>query len=157
MGLKPVTKRSAKHTLLRARRAAFEHIVQPIKKIGRIAGIIRRWSKTGEGSEESGGPLPTAAKESIDTMKTLGGGVCIDWEGPAMEGLKEPVGSVLHTRSVQEYLKLLNLAKGLRPNAKFGYYAIPLGRYYDRDATWLAEAEGYKVIMEQSEVLFPSC
>jgi len=83
------------------------------------------------------------------------GPICLDWEG-AMGLLKLPPGAPLHTLAVQQYVAALQVARALRPAAQIGFYAIPMPRYYDRNAQWIEETAALEPILAQSTALFPS-
>jgi len=54
------------------------------------------------------------------------GYAAVDWEGKILTNLIfSPVNTSQYQDALSEYLKLLNLAKQLRPNAKWGLFPIP--------------------------------
>jgi hypothetical protein len=97
-------------------------------------------------------------RSSLNELVPAGytGPVALDWEGTAIHGLQAPIGSEVHTRSVQQYVNLIRRAKELRPNAKWGYYGLPIGRYWGRNDEWRAMATALMPIFEESRALFPS-
>lgn len=87
---------------------------------------------------------------------TYTGPVCLDWEGAGINGLMTPPGSALHGQTVNQFITLIKKAKQLRPNAKWGFYGLPIGRYWNRNAEWKAMATALQPILDESQCLFPS-
>src|SRR4029077_11817198 len=56
-------KRAAQHEGGSPRGSTLHHVVPPVKKIGRVAGIKREWPKTGERAKECRGPSPAVTKQ----------------------------------------------------------------------------------------------
>jgi hypothetical protein len=84
------------------------------------------------------------------------GQVTLDWEGAGIAGLETPIGSPIHQQTVEQYVLAIQAAKALRPNAKFGFYGLPIGRYYDRNQEWIDNALALQPIFDASDCLFPS-
>lgn len=85
------------------------------------------------------------------------GPIGLDWEGHA--------GDILYTRSledpefqatVEEFNTCLKVMRQIFPQAKLGYYGMPLGNYYHFDAAWKKRNAAMQSIFDASDVLFPS-
>jgi hypothetical protein len=75
-------------------------------------------------------------KKYIDIKfpEKLAEGVCvIDWEGKAISNLKKfTKGDNTEVNQMQEYIKIVDTMKAMRPNLKIGIYNIPF-RNYSKD------------------------
>lgn len=84
------------------------------------------------------------------------GPVCLDWEGVAIANLNYGVSEQTLNTQIAEYLKVINKARELRPNAKFGFYGMPRTSLYIESPEWYAHAQKLTPIFNASDVLFPS-
>lgn len=95
--------------------------------------------------------------------KNFAGYLCLDWESP-FHVLTDPNDSHYNT-TVQQFVSLTHYVKRQRPNAKVGYYGIPLTDYWpiygeltksDRATQYEARMRHLAPIMNASDVLFPT-
>jgi hypothetical protein len=84
------------------------------------------------------------------------GAVCLNWEGQGMAKLVAPIGSTIQRNTMKSYVEVLTLAKELRPNARIGYYNLPMREYWNRDQAWRNRNLSLQPIIDASDCLFPS-
>jgi hypothetical protein len=79
----------------------------------------------------------------------------LDWEGKAFEKLKArgPITPDVQ-QAMNDYISVLQLAKTLRPNVKWGFYGIPFTTYYNRDAKWKQSCSKVMLCLYCSSVMF---
>lgn len=95
--------------------------------------------------------------EKVLPSRSSEGVVMLDWEGEAFKIVNTaPVNSPKFLKAEKRLLKVLRVAKECRPNAKFGFYAIPGRKYWKRSAEWKADYQNFTKIAEASDILFPS-
>lgn len=81
----------------------------------------------------------------------------LNWEGHGIEVLRKAnTNSKEFNDVLREYLKAIEYAKEMRPNVKWGFYALPLRSYWNRDEQWKERSKALKPIYQKSDILFPS-
>ncbi|WP_164126625.1 hypothetical protein [Sphingobacterium luzhongxinii] len=81
----------------------------------------------------------------------------LDIEDPYMEILmNNDVKSQKFIKSEKLYLDVLEYAKKLRPNVKWGYYGIPFTTYWGRDSKFYSKNQKISAILQKVDVFFPS-
>ena len=83
------------------------------------------------------------------------GPIVMDYEKPWWEELRgETITSERLKVLMTPYIEGLNIARSLRPNAKWGYYGIPTRRNTSKQ--WLAQGHSLEPIFSRSGALFPA-
>lgn len=95
----------------------------------------------------------TRGYEAVPTSFT--GYAVLDIEEPYFKWLREPTGSDHFKYAQSEMLRALNFAKQLRPNAKWGYYDIPLFTIHFPGGSW-ADASDSARVTELATVFAPT-
>lgn len=80
----------------------------------------------------------------------------LDWEG-------KMIGTLVNSRSddpefnktLNSYINILKMAKALRPNVKWGYYAVPFSRFYGRSKLG-EDLRRIEPLLNECDVFFPS-
>jgi hypothetical protein len=80
----------------------------------------------------------------------------LDWEGTMIGTLVNgrPESSDFND-ALNSYIKLLKMAKALRPNVKWGYYAVPFSRFYNRNKLG-SDLRKIEPLLRVCDVFFPS-
>jgi hypothetical protein len=90
-----------------------------------------------------------------DTTKKYIG--IFDWEGKAFDDLvRLPAENIRFQQVIKEYIKVCYIAKKLRPNVRFGFYALPIRNYWNPDDKWRKENLKLIPLLKEVDVLFPS-
>ncbi len=110
------------------------------------------WDADGDGIYDDDTHFQFRLKQMIPS--DYEGPVALNWEGPMLEALSDP-DSKEHAASLAQFILVIQKAKKFRPNAKYGFVGLPVGRYFDRDETWYAQAEATQPIFDESQCLFP--
>lgn len=83
--------------------------------------------------------------------------VYIDLEGEYLDNLiNKDIGDDIFKKSLKLYIDVLQFAKDMRPNAKWGYYYLPFSTYWDRKADFYEKHLKVKELISQCDILFPS-
>lgn len=100
---------------------------------------------------------PDALRDALDLYVPANytGPVALDWEGVGSENLNLPIGSPELANAVNEWVKVLQKARQLRPNAKFGFFGLPWAQLTDWGPTYIDRAMAIKPIYDYSHCLFP--
>jgi len=78
----------------------------------------------------------------------------LDWEGSAFSRLRNgDPESDDYKAGLNQYIKAIQIAKSMRPNVKFGFYALP---FIDRDADYQKWNDAVGPLLQQCDVFFPS-
>ena len=84
------------------------------------------------------------------------GYLTLDWEvGEAFESLLRGPADPGFSTAVQQFVSLLRHIRSLRPKAKLGYYALPVGGNTN-DPQWQERMRALQPIYDASDALFPS-
>jgi hypothetical protein len=80
----------------------------------------------------------------------------LDWEGK-MIGLlvNARPGSSDFNDALNSYINILKMAKALRPNVKWGYYAVPFSRFYNRNKLG-SDLKRIEPLLRECDMFFPS-
>lgn len=84
------------------------------------------------------------------------GVVMLAWEGKHYKNLAQEKDTVALKRSSEALIAVIKSARSIRPNLKYGYYAIPGRRFWNRDAQWKEQTSHLEKLTTASDVLFPS-
>ena len=78
----------------------------------------------------------------------------LDWEGSAFSRLRtgDP-GSDDYKAGLNQYIKAIQIAKSMRPNVKFGFYALP---FINRDADYQKWNDAIAPLLQECDIFFPS-
>ncbi len=81
----------------------------------------------------------------------------LDWEGKSLVALSQrgPVTPEFQN-ALDAFLSVLKLAKGLRPNVKWGFYNVPFATYYNRNDSWKQSCANIEPLLKQCDVFFPT-
>lgn len=83
--------------------------------------------------------------------------VYIDLEGEYLDNLiNKNIEDDTFKKSLKLYIDILQFAKDMRPNAKWGYYYLPFSTYWNRNSNFYNKHLKIKKIIEQCDILFPS-
>jgi len=78
----------------------------------------------------------------------------LDWEGSAFSRLRSgDPGSDDYKAGLNQYIRAIQIAKSMRPNIKFGFYALP---FINRDADYQKWNDAVAPLLQQCDVFFPS-
>src|SRR4051812_33187005 len=66
------------------------------------------------------------------------------------------IGTPQHDNEIPEFVRAIQYAKTIRPNAKFGFYSLPITQLYDRNQAWRDHEASLAPIYQASDCLFPS-
>jgi hypothetical protein len=81
----------------------------------------------------------------------------LDWEGKAMHLLSTvPVKDLRFNEIIEEYIKMIEMAKALRPQIKWGIYALPFRSYWNRNEDWRNRSFLLKSLLSHCDVITPS-
>ena len=59
-------------------------------------------------------------------------------------------------KSIKLYIDVIQFAKRMRPNIKWGYYAIPHTTYWNRNADFYGKLKKIEPLIKECDILFPS-
>ncbi|MGF7231481.1 hypothetical protein [Arachidicoccus sp.] len=79
----------------------------------------------------------------------------LDWEGKAMTALRDPSSSG-YSQAINLFIQAIRIAKKMRPNVRWGYYALPYRTFWGMDDLWRKNNEGLKSILNETDIIFPS-
>lgn len=83
--------------------------------------------------------------------------VALDWEGKMLDSLKNAnSNSSAFKQSLDAFIKLIQYAKQIRPNVKWGYYSIPFTTYWNRNNAWKSSSDKLQPLLNVCDILFPS-
>jgi len=78
----------------------------------------------------------------------------LDWEGSAFSKLRNgDPNSSDYKQGLAEYMKAIVIAKQMRPNMQWGYYALP---FLSRDKNFRTWNDAIAPLLQQCDVFFPS-
>lgn len=81
----------------------------------------------------------------------------IDLESPYIENLRDKdVNDESFQKSLKLFVDVIQFAKKMRPNAKWGYYAIPYTTYWDRIPGFYKKIKKIESLIKECDVFFPS-
>lgn len=82
----------------------------------------------------------------------------IDWETKTFDSLcYQPANSKAFKRSISRFTEILDIAKRLRPNVRWGIYNVPYYSYWKRaDQTWKNQGEILKPLLAKTDILMIS-
>jgi hypothetical protein len=111
----------------------------------------------GDGVADPGAAAAVAAYLEAVAPPGATAPVCLDWEAETMTTLHEAAtDGPAFGAAVDAFVGFLAEVRALRPDLRFGYYGLPLRRYWDRDDGWRARNDAIAPIIDQSDVLFVS-
>ena len=99
--------------------------------------------------------LTNAIKEKFPDS-TAGGIGILDWEGDMLANLKTSPQSAEFKKAMDAFTQVIQLAKSIRPNVKWGFYYLPFTTYWNRDDKLIMANQQVKPLLEQCDILFPS-
>lgn len=83
--------------------------------------------------------------------------VYIDLESPYLDHLiNDSITSDSFKKSLRFFIDVIQFAKKMRPNSKWGYYYLPFATYWDRSSVFYDKHLKIKELIECCDVLFPS-
>ncbi len=83
--------------------------------------------------------------------------VYIDLESPYIENLRDKeVNSEAFQKSLKLYIDVIQFAKKMRPNARWGYYGFPYTTYWDRTSDFYKKIKKVAPLIKECDVFFPS-
>jgi hypothetical protein len=78
----------------------------------------------------------------------------LDWEGSAFSKLRSgDPGSDDYRQGLNQYIRAIQIAKYMRPNVKFGFYALP---FTDREADYQKWNDATAPLLQECDIFFPS-
>jgi hypothetical protein len=78
----------------------------------------------------------------------------LDWEGSAFSRLRSgDPGSDDYRQGLNQYIRAIQIAKSMRPNVKFGFYALP---FIDRQPDYQKWNAAVGPLLQECDVFFPS-
>jgi hypothetical protein len=81
---------------------------------------------------------------------------CLDWETPVHEWLKQDPASPQFQQALATMIMVVREARRLRPNARWGYYGLPLRDYWTRDQKWRDRAAALAPLIAEVDAVYPS-
>ncbi len=100
--------------------------------------------------------LDKSIREIFPSTGAAGMGL-LDLEDQNYEAMKRGgTEKVSFEQGMAEMMKMVRIAKRLRPNVKWSIYNLPFCTYYDKDANWTNQFERLKPLFDQVDVLTPS-
>jgi hypothetical protein len=86
------------------------------------------------------------------------GTAVLDWEGELYNDLRGKLSpeSPEYKSALNEYIKAIQLAKKLRPNIKWGYYAVPFTIHQNDESRLSALNKNIYPLLQQCDIFFPS-
>jgi len=85
-----------------------------------------------------------------------GGIGALDWEGKSLAWLVNLPGDSPEFKSVlNSFIGIIKMAKTLRPNVQWGYYAVPFSRYYNRSKLG-DDLNKIEPLLKECDIFFPS-
>ena len=83
--------------------------------------------------------------------------ILYDWEGEAFTKLASSKKGSADFKIVEgAFIKAIKIGKAYRPNVKFGYYATPFRKYWNRDEGWRVNNQKLEKLFKEVDILFPS-
>ena len=81
--------------------------------------------------------------------------LCLDLENKLFEDLKKEKGNPEYKHAIERFIKMVSLAKKLRPHLKIGIYGLPFRVFWEHTRVW---NEGGKLdpLLQNCDVIFPS-
>jgi hypothetical protein len=84
------------------------------------------------------------------------GPVSLDWEGVGMDNLGPEVNQDTFNQQLVEFIKVLQKARQVRPNAKFGFYGLPHAMPTGDISYWEQWTARLQPLFDQSDCILPS-
>ena len=60
----------------------------------------------------------------------------IDWEGEIEKRFLGDTSSAAFKKTLADHITIVQIAKRVRPNLKWGFYGYPISNYWSRDSAW---------------------
>jgi hypothetical protein len=100
--------------------------------------------------------LAKSIREIFPDRNATGMGL-LDLEDQNYEAIKRGgTPTVGFKEAMDEMMKMVRIAKNLRPKVQWSIYNIPFATYYDKDDNWKKQLERLKPLFDQLDVLTPS-
>jgi hypothetical protein len=81
----------------------------------------------------------------------------LDWEGKGMEILAiGPTNSQDFVSVLNKFKKVITISKQMRPNVKWGFYALPFRNYWNLDEAWRKRCLKLTPLLEMCDFIAPS-
>jgi hypothetical protein len=100
--------------------------------------------------------LDKSIKEIYPSANATGMGL-LDLEDQNFEAIiRGGTKTVSFDQGMAEMIKMIRIAKRLRPRVKWSIYNLPFATYYDKDANWTNQFDRLKPLFDLVDVLTPS-
>jgi hypothetical protein len=100
--------------------------------------------------------LVKSIRELFPSENATGMGL-LDLEDENYEAIRRGgAKTVSFEQGMNEMMKMIRIAKSLRPRVNWSIYNLPFATYYDKDANWSNQFQRLKPLFEMVDVLTPS-